>query len=76
MSQRILPIDANAVFLRLRSLVEMYGGQAAVARDSGLPLPTLETYMQGKHLPGSVALAQLSRTLKVSADFILFGEAR
>lgn len=76
MNKVVHPIDAQAVFLRIRSLVEMHGGQAAVAQIAGLPLPTMETYMRGKNLPGTMALAQLSRALQVSADFLLFGEVR
>lgn len=76
MSQRVHPIDPQAVYLRIRSLVDMHGGPAAVAREAGMPLSTLETYVGGKNLPGAMALAQLSRAFAVSTDFLLFGEGR
>ena len=76
MSQRVHPIDPQAVYLRIRSLVELHGGVPAVSELAGMPKPTLETYMQGKNLPGAMALAQLSRAFEVSTDFLLFGKGR
>ena len=76
MSQRVHPIDPQAVYLRIRSLIEMHGGVSTVSETAGMPKPTLETYMQGKNLPGAMALAQLSRAMNISVDFLLFGEVR
>lgn len=76
MSLPIHPIDAHAVCVRIRSLVELHGGPTAVARDTGLKSNTVNSYLEGKVLPGAMSLAQLSRGLGVTADFILFGEAR
>ncbi len=76
MSKPFQPIDAHAVFMRIRSLVELQGGPAAAVRDTGLKLSTLNSYLEGKALPGAMSLAQMSRGFGVTADFLLFGEGR
>lgn len=70
------PIDPQAVYLRIRALVELHGTVPNVAQACGLKQPTLETYLRGHSLPGALALACLCRGLGVSADFLLFGETR
>jgi len=69
------PLDPQAVILRIREIVALRGGPKAVAEAASLPLPTLETYLTGKSLPGSLALASLSVGLNVSSDWLLFGKA-
>lgn len=69
-------IDRPAITARIQALIVANGGCAAVARKCDLPLPTVETWHQGRNLPGSVALAKLSRGCEVSAHWILFGRAR
>lgn len=67
------PIDPAAVCLRIRTLVEFNGTVAEVAETCGIKLPTLETVIYGKGLPGAMTLACLSRGLQVSTDWLLFG---
>lgn len=69
-------ISRHAVCARIRSLTEIKGGPSVAAEACGLKLATLETYLKGESLPGSVALAQLARGFGVTADFILFGPGR
>jgi transcriptional regulator with XRE-family HTH domain len=47
-----------------------------VVASCGLKQPTLEHILSGKSLPNAASLACLCRGLDVSADWILFGEAR
>lgn len=76
MSLHIPPCDPQAIFLRIRSAVELHGGPTVIAALANMPKPTLDTYMAGKNLPGTLALAQLSHAMNISVDWILFGEAR
>jgi len=68
-------VDPQAMILRIRELVVLRGGAKAVAAACDIAGPTLETYLRGKNLPGSLALAQLSRGLQVSSDWLLFGRS-
>lgn len=69
------PIDPQAVFLRIRELVALRGGPKAVSDACGVAVPTLEVYLRGTSLPGTLALAALSNGLQVSADWLLFGKS-
>jgi transcriptional regulator with XRE-family HTH domain len=69
-------LDPVHLVTRLRAVCELHGGPAEVARLCGLKLPSLESYLSGKCLPGSMALAAISRGLGVSADWLLFGDER
>lgn len=68
-------IDPQAVILRIREMVALRGGPKAVAFDCNIALPTLEVYLRGTSLPGSMALASLSTGLRVSVDWLLFGKS-
>lgn len=67
-------IDPQAVLLRIRLIVQQYGSVREVAEKCGLPVPSLETYVKGQNLPGTLAIASLCHGLSVSADWLLFGE--
>ena len=75
MTMSVPPFDPAAVCLRIRSLVEFNGTVVEVANTCGIKVPTLETVIYGKGLPGAMTLACLSRGLQVSVDWLLFGEA-
>lgn len=70
------PIDPAAVQLRIRSLVALHGSSQEVVRMCGIGKNTLDAILLGKCLPNSMTLAHLCKGLKVSADWILFGEVQ
>lgn len=69
-------IDRAAITQRLRDLITVRGGPAEVARLCDIALPTVETWIAGRGLPGSVNLAKLARGCAISAHWILFGKER
>ena len=69
-------IDRDTITRRLRDLIVVRGGPAEVERLCDLALPTVETWIAGRGLPGSVNLAKLARGCAVSAHWILFGKER
>ncbi|NTT86903.1 helix-turn-helix domain-containing protein [Tabrizicola fusiformis] len=73
--QRPAP-TAGAVGRRIRIQIERYGLTVArAARECDMSVPSLETYLYGKSLPGAFALANLANGLRCSADWLLFGDA-
>lgn len=67
---------ASAVGRRIRIQIERYNltvPKAAAACD--MSVPSLESYLYGKNLPGAFALANLASGLRCSADWLLFGDA-
>lgn len=66
--------DPVHVAQRIRGLCDLFGGPAEAARLCGLPVTSIEQYAAGKHLPGAMALAALSKGLSVQVDWILFGD--
>lgn len=66
---------ADAVGRRIRIQIERYGLTVArAARECDMSVPSLETYLYGKSLPGSFALANLANGLRCSTDWLLFGD--
>lgn len=74
--ERAAIINRHAMRNRIRSLAVIKGGLDEAAAVCAMPRRTLESYISGESLPGSVTLAQLARGFGVSADFILFGSER
>lgn len=68
-------LDREQVRNRIRATVSRAGGPAAVARQTGVPLPTLEECLYRDTLPNSETLARLAG-LGVSVDWLLFGDER
>lgn len=50
--------------------------KAKAAAACNLQPSAFDTYFYGQNLPGSLALASLAQGLRVSADWLLFGETR
>lgn len=68
-------LTAERLGRRVRSRVEVCGltvPKAAEACD--MSKASFEDYLYGKHLPGALAVAALSKGLRCSADYLLFGE--
>lgn len=66
---------AEGIASRIDIQVKRYGltiPKAALACN--LSQATFETYLYGKHMPGSVALISLSRGLKCPVGWLLTGE--
>lgn len=68
-------LDRDQVRNRIRATVNNAGGPAAVAREIGVSLPTLEACLYRDNLPNAETLARLA-ALGVSVDWLLFGDAR
>ena len=68
--------DAEMFALRVQMAAIDIGAIAEVAAACGLPKPTLESYLYQGTSPRAEQIALLCRGLKVSADWLLFGEER
>lgn len=65
----------DAVARRIRLQIERHAltvPKAAAACN--MSVPSLESYLYGKSLPGAFALANLAEGLRCSTDWLLFGE--
>ncbi|NTT88528.1 MULTISPECIES: hypothetical protein [unclassified Tabrizicola] len=69
-----LDLDRSGVRARIQHLAFLQGGTKPCAEKCAVPVPSLETWLAGRALPGSVALAKLARGCDVSAHWILFGQ--
>ena len=56
---------------RFRALVDKYGGTTNVVKLTGISGPTINFWYNGKRTPDATNLAVLSKTLGVSADWLL-----
>ncbi|MEA5444714.1 S24 family peptidase [Gammaproteobacteria bacterium AB-CW1] len=59
---------------RLRRCAELAGNGACLARETGIPRRTLETYLSGNAEPKASRLASIARAAGVSAHWLLTGE--
>lgn len=59
---------------RLRRCVERVGNGANLARSTGIPRRTLETYLSGAAEPKASRLAAIARSAGVSGHWLLTGE--
>lgn len=66
--------DRPAIRARIQHLAILNGGTKPCADKCEVQVPSLETWLAGRALPGSVALAKLARGCDVSAHWILFGQ--
>lgn len=71
-----VPVDLKAMGARLREAREAKGmTQAELARAIGVETPSYWRYESGGQQPGGESLAALCRTLGVTAEWVMFGEA-
>ena len=73
-AKRTPPIDPQGVTQRIKMVVGECASVREAAEKCGIPQPTMETYLQGLCLPGTLAIARLCHGLSISADWLLFGE--
>ncbi|MCP1726255.1 phage repressor protein C with HTH and peptisase S24 domain [Natronospira proteinivora] len=59
---------------RLRKCAELVGNGASLARATGIPRRTLETYLSGTAEPKASRLADIARVAGVSGHWLLTGE--
>ncbi|WP_404991363.1 helix-turn-helix domain-containing protein [Cupriavidus pauculus] len=59
---------------RIRTCAEKVGGGDALARKTGIPRSTLETYLTGKAEPKASRIAEICEAAAVSADWLVSGK--
>jgi len=59
---------------RLRKCAELAGNGASLARETGIPRRTLETYLSGTAEPKASRLADIAKVAGVSGHWLLLGE--
>lgn len=69
-----VPISKSEVAMRIKQLVEGAGGPKRASELTGLPVGTINNAIRGVNLPGSETLAQISKGLQRSLDWIMFGK--
>lgn len=70
-----LPPTGEDMGRRIRIQVERHNLTVKkAAYDCNLSQATFETYLYGKSMPGSVALASLARGLRCTSDWLLTGK--
>lgn len=68
------PLEPRGMDSRIRTMMQVLDLTVAkAAHRCRLPVPTFETYLYGKCLPGSAGLYCLSKGLGCSADWLLGG---
>jgi len=60
--------------MRIKRLVDAAGGPKRASELTGLPVGTINNAIRGVNLPGSETLAQISKGLGRSLDWIMFGD--
>ena len=64
--------EPRGIESRIRTMLQIRNLTVAKAAERcQLPVPTFETYLYGKNLPGAAGLLLLSRGLGCSADWLL-----
>lgn len=71
---KLKPHEPRGIDSRIRTMLQIHNLTVAKAAERcRLPLPTFETYLYGKNIPGAAGVLCLSRGLGVSADWLLSG---
>lgn len=75
MIQEQQPLEALDLSYMLRSIMAVRGLTVAqLAEMAGVSKSAMEKYLAGPSSPRAVTIANLSRSLKLSADMLMFGE--